>query len=287
MTRLSAVSDCTDDQRGPVERHRLHDPARGLEHRAGQPDGPVQDLEQEPRVVACGRGGERALLLEHGTEREQHGSEDGQGLTHGDQVSEIPPGERGCGVTCSMRGKELLSRRAASNLAAAKMDLAAATADGDADRVTLLRDARCPAAARSWSTDRSCSTTPCCSATSRRREHVAVVVPGVGDGTNLCDDWIPEAREPLRGRRLDGRRPVEGLRQPGRRPGRGRRVDRVQRGPGDRRPRPDRVRRLPRPGARAVVDRGGPQLRVDRHRGRAGRRRAAWSPTSSWRAARA
>ena len=26
------------------------------------------------------------------------------------------------------------------------------------------------------------------------------MVPGVGDGTNLCDDWIPEAREPLRGR---------------------------------------------------------------------------------------
>ena len=25
-------------------------------------------------------------------------------------------------------------------------------------------------------------------------EHVAVFVPGVGDGTNLCDDWIPEAR---------------------------------------------------------------------------------------------
>ena len=35
---------------------------------------------------------------------------------------------RGRGVTCSMRGKELLSRRAASNLAAAKMDLAGATA---------------------------------------------------------------------------------------------------------------------------------------------------------------
>ena len=37
-----------------------------------------------------------------------------------------------------MRGKELLSRRAASNLAAAKMDLAGATVDGDEDRITLL-----------------------------------------------------------------------------------------------------------------------------------------------------
>ncbi|HVT41900.1 MAG TPA: alpha/beta hydrolase [Acidimicrobiales bacterium] len=25
-------------------------------------------------------------------------------------------------------------------------------------------------------------------------EHVAVIVPGVGDGTNLCDDWIPDAQ---------------------------------------------------------------------------------------------
>ena len=23
---------------------------------------------------------------------------------------------------------------------------------------------------------------------------MAVIVPGIGDGTNLCDDWIPEAR---------------------------------------------------------------------------------------------
>jgi hypothetical protein len=37
-----------------------------------------------------------------------------------------------------MRGKELLSRRATSNLAAAKMDLAGATVDGDEDRITLL-----------------------------------------------------------------------------------------------------------------------------------------------------
>ena len=37
-----------------------------------------------------------------------------------------------------MRGKELLTRRAASNLAAAKMDLAGATVDGDEDRIRLL-----------------------------------------------------------------------------------------------------------------------------------------------------
>ena len=49
--------------------------------------------------------------------------------------------------------------------------------------------------------------------------HVAVMVPGVGDGSNLCDDWIPDAREPLRRDRVDRGGAVEGLRQPGRHPG--------------------------------------------------------------------
>ncbi len=155
-------------------------------------------------------------------------------------------GVGGRDVTCSMRGKDLLSRRAASNLAAAKMDLAGATDEGDEDRITLLQTL-CPAGATSSSTGPSCSTTPSSSATSRRPQHVAVVVPGVGDGTNLCDDWIPDAMNLYEASTVDRRRPVEGLRQPGRRPGRGGGIDRVQRGPGDGRPRPDRVRRLARP----------------------------------------
>ena len=38
-----------------------------------------------------------------------------------------------------MHGKEVLARRAASNIAAVKMDLAGAILEGDADRVTLLQ----------------------------------------------------------------------------------------------------------------------------------------------------
>ena len=91
-----------------------------------------------------------------------------------------------------MRGKELLSRRATSNLAAAKMDLAGATIDGDEERITLLETLLSSGgdilvyrpqlqhyAVLFGDLDTA--------------EHVAVVVPGVGDGTNLCHDWIPDA----------------------------------------------------------------------------------------------
>ncbi len=91
-----------------------------------------------------------------------------------------------------MRGKELLSRRATSNLAAAKMDLAAATLDGDDDRITLLE------------TLLSCGGDILVYRPQLQHyailfgdldtaDHVAVVVPGVGDGSNLCRDWIPDA----------------------------------------------------------------------------------------------
>jgi pimeloyl-ACP methyl ester carboxylesterase len=91
-----------------------------------------------------------------------------------------------------MRGKELLARRAASNLAAVKMDLAAASADGDVERVRLLE------------TLISCGGDILLYRPQLQHyavlfgdiesaQHVAVVVPGVGDGTNLCDDWIPDA----------------------------------------------------------------------------------------------
>ena len=83
MTRLSAVRDCTTTRDSPVERHRLHDPARGLQDGAGQPDRAAQDLEQEARVALRRRGAEGSLLLEHGAEGEQHGREDGERLTHG------------------------------------------------------------------------------------------------------------------------------------------------------------------------------------------------------------
>lgn len=86
-----------------------------------------------------------------------------------------------------------MARRAASNLAAVKMDLTTARADGDADRARLLetlissggdillyRPHLQHIALLFGDVDEA--------------EHVAVIVPGVGDGTNLCDDWIPDAQ---------------------------------------------------------------------------------------------
>lgn len=86
-----------------------------------------------------------------------------------------------------------MARRAASNLAAVKMDLSAARADGDSDRARLLetlissggdillyRPHLQHIALLFGDVDEA--------------EHVAVIVPGVGDGTNLCDDWIPDAQ---------------------------------------------------------------------------------------------
>jgi pimeloyl-ACP methyl ester carboxylesterase len=80
-----------------------------------------------------------------------------------------------------------------TNLAAAEADLAAARAAGDEDQSTLLR------------TLLDCGGTLVLYHPERRHygvrfgeiegtPHVAVVVPGVGDETNLREDWIPAAR---------------------------------------------------------------------------------------------
>ena len=92
-----------------------------------------------------------------------------------------------------MPGTDPLLRRAANNLIAVQRDLAAAEAEGDVDRVKLLQTLLASGgdilvyrpqlqhyAVRFGDLEGA--------------EHVAVMVPGVGDGTNLCDDWIPEAR---------------------------------------------------------------------------------------------
>ena len=86
-----------------------------------------------------------------------------------------------------------LARRAAGNLEAVKKDLAAAYTQGDDSRT-----------GSSW---RRCSPRGGGILLYRPRlehyavlfgdldaaRHVALVVPGVGDGTNMCDDWIPGA----------------------------------------------------------------------------------------------
>ena len=92
-----------------------------------------------------------------------------------------------------MRGRELLSRRAASNLAAVKMDLAGATEDGDAERVALLR-ALMSVEGQILLYRPQLQHYALLFGDLEKAEHVAVFVPGVGDGTNLCDDWIPGAR---------------------------------------------------------------------------------------------
>ena len=152
-------------------------------------------------------------------------------------------GARGRGVTCSMRGKELLSRRAASNLAAAKMDLAGATEDDDEDRITLL-ETLLSSGADILVYRPQLQHYALLFGDLETAEHVAVFVPGVGDGRTCARNGSPTRINLYEASDLDGRRPVEGLRQPGRRPGRGGGVHRVQRRPGDGGLRPHRVHRL-------------------------------------------
>ena len=92
-----------------------------------------------------------------------------------------------------MRGKELLSRRAASNLAAAKMDLAAATQDDDEDRITLL-ETILSSGADILVYRPQLQHYALLFGDLETAEHVAVFIPGVGDGSNLCEEWIPDAR---------------------------------------------------------------------------------------------
>jgi pimeloyl-ACP methyl ester carboxylesterase len=92
-----------------------------------------------------------------------------------------------------MRGKETLIRRAASNIAAVKMDLAGAILEGDADRVTLLQTL-IDSGGDILLYRPQLQHYAVLFGDIETAEHVAVFVPGVGDGTNLCDDWIPEAR---------------------------------------------------------------------------------------------
>jgi pimeloyl-ACP methyl ester carboxylesterase len=85
-----------------------------------------------------------------------------------------------------------MARRAASNLAAVKMDLATAQADGDAGRVQVLQTLI--ASGGDILVYRpQLQHYALLFGDIETAEHVAVIVPGVGDGTNLCDDWIPDA----------------------------------------------------------------------------------------------
>jgi pimeloyl-ACP methyl ester carboxylesterase len=79
-----------------------------------------------------------------------------------------------------------------SNLEAAKADLTAALADGNLVRQRLLQTlVGCGGDILIYRPDRDHYAVQF--GAFERARHVAVVVPGVGDDTNLCGDWVPGA----------------------------------------------------------------------------------------------
>ena len=92
-----------------------------------------------------------------------------------------------------MRAAEAWARRASENLAVARRDLAAVQPDLEADRARLLQTLlSCEGDILLYRPEREHYAVGFGEFGASR--HVAVVVPGVGDGTNMCADWIPGAR---------------------------------------------------------------------------------------------
>jgi pimeloyl-ACP methyl ester carboxylesterase len=92
-----------------------------------------------------------------------------------------------------MRAEELWARRASENFAVAQRDLAATHPELEADRARLLQTLlSCQGDIVLYSPEHEHYAVGFGEFGESR--HVAVVVPGVGDGTNLCSDWIPGAR---------------------------------------------------------------------------------------------
>ncbi len=92
-----------------------------------------------------------------------------------------------------MQESDLWTRRAADNLAALRHDLAATQRDQEPDQVRLLESLlSCEGDIVLYRPDAHHYAVGFGEFADSR--HVAVVVPGVGDGTNMCADWIPGAR---------------------------------------------------------------------------------------------
>src|SRR6185437_16208577 len=92
-----------------------------------------------------------------------------------------------------MRAAELWARRASENLAVARRDLAAAHPETEADRARLLQAlVSCQGDLLLYRPEEQHYALGFGAFGGSR--HVAVIVPGVGDGTNMCADWIPGAR---------------------------------------------------------------------------------------------
>ena len=84
-----------------------------------------------------------------------------------------------------MRGKELLARRAATNLAAVKMDLSVASAESDIERVTLLETLISSGGAILLYRPQLQHYAVLFGDVGTER-HVAVIVPGVGEAP-ICE----------------------------------------------------------------------------------------------------
>jgi pimeloyl-ACP methyl ester carboxylesterase len=92
-----------------------------------------------------------------------------------------------------MRAAELWARRASENLAVARRDLAVTHPELEADRAQLLETLlTCQGDILLYRPDEQYYAVGFGEFDVSR--HVAVVVPGVGDGTNMASDWIPGAR---------------------------------------------------------------------------------------------
>ena len=91
-----------------------------------------------------------------------------------------------------MRAQSPLVQEAADNLTAAKVDLATAYADGDTARALLLETlVSCGGHLLVYRPQLQHYAVLFGDVSDAL--HVAVIVPGVGDGTNMCADWIPGA----------------------------------------------------------------------------------------------
>ena len=92
-----------------------------------------------------------------------------------------------------MHEPDLWAQRAADNLAAARNDLAARRREAALDQVRLLETLlSCEGDIVLYRPDEQHYAVGF--GEFADSNHVAVVVPGVGDGTNLCADWIPGSR---------------------------------------------------------------------------------------------
>ncbi len=85
-----------------------------------------------------------------------------------------------------------LARRATKNLEAVRMDLAASYAQDDPSRSDLLQTLL-SCGGRILVYRPQLQHYAVLFGDIDQSRHVAVVVPGVGDGTNMCEDWIPGA----------------------------------------------------------------------------------------------